>query len=179
VSVRDYAKPGEFYSADYLRYVNLDASASFQTMFGLIRMVQKSASDSDVISVDKRFPELGIPDISPVYRVFSRNTEKFWRSYEFSSSQTAAEIAPKAPAGTQMIVEYASIRTVANTGEAYFHNDDSSIVFGKLFISNRSDFIGANVYIPIGDGKGIYLTSTQGASKLYAAINVQFEQLRA
>lgn len=176
---RDFAKPGEYYSADYLRISDLDACASFQTMFGLMRMIEKSASDADVISADKVWPSLHPIDVSPVYRVYSRENYKLWKSKEFTTSQTATEIIPPAISGRQIIVEYASIRTVGNTGEAFLHNNDSSIILSKLYITNRSDFGSANVYVPCGEGKGLYLTSTQGAFKLYAAVNWHYEQLRA
>ena len=175
---RDFAKPGELYSADYLRISDLDACASFQTMFGLMRMIEKSASDADVISADKVWPSLHPIDVSPVYRVFSRNKYRQWKSKEFTASQTATVFIPPAPNGRQIIVEYVSIRTVSNTGEAYFHNDDSSITMGKIYITYRSDFGAANVYVPCGEGKGLYLTSTQGSAKLYASVNYYYEQLR-
>lgn len=149
-------------------------------MFGLVRMVQKSASDADVISADKVWPTMYPVDTSPVYRVFSRNNETFWRSFEYSASQTDTVLTPETmPSGAQLVVTYASIRTESLAGEAYFHNDDKSVIFGKIYISSRSDFVGGNLYVPIGDGKKIYLTSTQGAKRIYVAFNAHFEQLRA
>ena len=176
---RDYAKPGEYYSADYLRISDLDANASFQTMFGLVRQVQKEASDADVLSADKVWPSLYPVDVSPVYRVFSRNAETFWRSFEFSTSQNAINLTPEAiQPGIQMIVTYASIRTESLSGEAYFHNLDKSIIFSKIYISSRSDFVGATLYVPIGESQQLYLTSTQGAKKLFCSFNAHFEQIR-
>lgn len=176
---RDFAKPGELYSADYLRISDLDACASFQTMFGLVRMVQKTAHDADVISADKVWPSLHPIDVSPVYRVFSRNNETFWRSFEYAANQTATNLTPEPiPDGTQLVVTYASIRTESLAGEAYFHNLDKSIIFGKIYISSRSDFVGENIYVPIGAGDSLYLTSTQGAKKIYVSFNAHFEQIR-
>lgn len=179
MAMRDYARPGEHYSADYLRYTGLDASTSFQTMFALMRMVQKSASDEGVVSLDTAFPGTFPAAVSPVYRVFSRYPEIFFRSFEFATSQTAKLLTPEdIPAGTQMIVSYCAVRTTANSGEAYFHNADKSLIFGKAFFSSKSDFAASNVYVPIGDGEKIYFTSTQGSFPIYVAFNVHFEQLR-
>jgi hypothetical protein len=74
MAMRDYVNVGEYYSADYLRITNLDASDSFQTMFFLKRDTKKSASDEDVISASKMFPALYPVDVSPVYKVYDRNS---------------------------------------------------------------------------------------------------------
>lgn len=178
MAMRDYARPGEYYSADYLRYTGLDASTSFQSMFALERAVEKSASDEGVISLNTAFPGTFPQDVSPVYRVFSRVSTTYFKSFEFAANQTTKEIIPPVEEGRQIIVTYCAIRTDSVSGEAFFHNDDSSIVFGKLYISSKTDFAASNVHVPMGDGDGVYFTSTQGAKKIYVALNYHYEQLR-
>ena len=77
---RDYVKAGEYYTADYMRFTNLDESATFRTMFDLVQAHGKSASDSDVMSMVKAFPTMGKTDASSVFHVVDKNPQKFFKS---------------------------------------------------------------------------------------------------
>lgn len=168
---RDFVKLGQNYSADYLRQTELDASDTFQSFFSLVNEATKNATDSDVIST-------GSTDVSPVYRVQSKNPNRFFRSVTVTGNQTGtAVILPsEMPDGVQMVVTAYKITTPANSGIIYLHNLDKSIVFGKLYVSNKSDSTAQEVYIPMGIKAGVYITSTQGDNELYVGLNAYFER---
>lgn len=169
---RDFVSPGQYYTADYLRQQELDGSVSFQTMFSLISAADKAAQGDGVVNA-------GSDDVSPVYRVQSKNPKQFYRNATYDDSQTATEFvsADEVPDGTQMIVTYAAIRTAANSGIAYFHNSDKSVEFGMLYISSKTDFAAGQIYVPVGKNEGLYFTSTQGAVDIFVAVNVYFERV--
>lgn len=68
VTYRDRVTSGQYYTADYLKVSMLDGSRSFDTLYSLTRDDKKSASDSDVVSLNTEFENADL-DTSAVYRV--------------------------------------------------------------------------------------------------------------
>lgn len=170
ISQRDYVIPGQYFSADYLRQTELDASKSFGTLFSLRSFPSKNATDSDVTHV-------GETDTSPVYRAMVREPQRYYRSLIVADSVTQETIIDVAdvPSGHQIVVDYASIRTESTSGSAYLVNNDGSVVLSYLYITTKSTFVSGQVYVPIGANYGLYLVSTQGSKDLYVAITYHFE----
>ena len=89
---------------------------------------------------------------------------------EYTANQTDTEIIPSPGAGKQIVVHYGSIRTSANTGEAYFHPADDSFKMFQVYIDNFTNFAAGNLYIPCGENQAIQMTSTQGANNIYGFV---------
>lgn len=68
MTFRDRVTSGQYYTADYLKVSMLDGSRSFDTLYSLTRDDKKSASDSDVVSINTEFENAEL-DTSAVYRV--------------------------------------------------------------------------------------------------------------
>ena len=166
---RDLVQPGQYYTADYLRETNLDASATFGGLFKLVHASGKSASDTGV-------KNSGASDTSPVFRVAKVYPDKLIYTHEYNASQTG-EVQIAAPGtGKQIVIDYASIRTDGNTGEAFFHSDSVALAY-KVYFSVQTSFAAGDVYVPMGENKSVKLTSTQGAKKLYVAISYHVEEI--
>lgn len=170
--MRDQVRSGQYYSSDYLRASRLDESATFQTMYKLIRCKGKSASDAGVIST---MTEYGIEDDSAVFRVQSINPCVLFASWEFNASQTGTILLPAPDEGNRIVIQYGSIRSESVSGEAWFH--DGSFKSFQIYFSNSSSFVAGELYIPLEVGEALKLTSTQGAKKIYAAVNYYVEQV--
>lgn len=169
---RDFVKSGQYYTADYLRISNLDASATFQTMYELWRCKSKVASDAGVISATT---EYGIDDDSAVYRTKSKHPCILFGSWEFTTNQTGTELIPAPASDSRIVIEYGSIRSESVSGEAYFH--DGSFKAFQIYFSNSNSFTTSNLYIPLEVGESLKITSTQGGKKLYCAVNYYIEQV--
>ena len=172
MKIRDNVRAGEYYSADYLRVTELDASASFQTMYRLIRCKYKTVEDAGVISL---LSEFGQPDNSAVFRVQSITPCIRFGSWEFETSQTGTVLIPAPGDKKRIVVKYGSIRSKSVSGEAWFH--DGSVVAHKVYFTNFSSFSAGELYIPMDEGQSLKLTSTQGAKKIYAALNYYIEDM--
>jgi hypothetical protein len=172
-AMRDRVRSGQYYSADYLRITNLDDNnATFQTMYKLIRCKGKKATDSGVISAYSVF---GCEDDSAVFRVQSINPCVLFASWEFNTNQTSTVLIPAPEDDSRIVIQYGSIRSESVSGEAYFH--DGSFKAFQIYFSNASSFVAGELYIPLEVGEALKLTSTQGAKKIYAAVNYFIEQV--
>jgi len=167
MAMRDYVKPGQRYSADYLRFTDLDGSRSFDQLFKLTRCRGAEATKAGAITM---LTEFGKPDNSPIYRVNSKNPciEIGW--WEFTSNQTGTILIPSQGADTSIVVTYAAIRTESTTGQAYFHDDLGNKALQNYF-SNFSASSAGGVYVRLAAGQPVRFTSTQGAKKIYASLN--------
>lgn len=169
---RDFVRSGQYYTADYLRISNLDASETFQTMYELWRCKSKVASDSGVISAAT---EYGIEDNSAVFRTKSKHPCILFGSWEFNSNQTGTVLIPAPSQDSRIVVIYGSIRTDSTSGEAYFH--DGSFKAFQAYFSAFTSFTAGNLYLPMEQGESLKITSTQGAKKLYCSANYYIEQV--
>lgn len=166
---RDLVQPGQYYTADYLRETNLDASATFGGLFKLVHASGKSASDAGVKNA-------GVLDTSPVFRVAKVHPDRIAYTVEFNASQTGTVMIAAPGTGKQIVIDYASIRTEANSGEAFFHSDSVALAY-KVYFSVQSSFAAGDVFLPLGNNNAVKITSTQGDKKLYVAISYHVEEL--
>lgn len=174
MAMRDHVAPGQYYTADYLRFSDLDGSRSFDSLFQLIRCRSKTAATPGVVSLTTEF---GMPDTSPVYRVQSIHHDVRVKSWEFAADQTGTILLPAPPASERYVITYGSIRTEALSGQAYIHANGEKLFLA--YFSSFTSFAAGNLYVPMEQGQSVKLTSTQGAKNLYVGLNYYIETVEA
>ena len=174
MSERDFVKLGEYYSADYLRYTNLDNSRTFSTMFRLVRENTKEATDSGVISMTSAF---GRSDVSEVFRVAAIHPQLLYASAVYPTSQTGVILIPAPIAERRIVVVSAFMRASSTSGTAYFSDGVQRLMY--LQFSSQNSGSAANIFVPMAAGAAVKVTSTQGAKELYVAVGYYTERIKA
>lgn len=164
----DNARCGDAYSLDYLRSTGLINSPTFSEALTLVAHCEINAQDDGVYNT-------GSADVSLVFKVKSRYAERLVFSEEYNSSQTGTQTIPAPRAGRQTIIEYASIRTDGSSGEAFLHANGFEAF--KVYFSAQTRFSAGQLYIPLGAGESLHVTSTQGAKKLFVAVQYYTEAI--
>lgn len=99
------------------------------------------------------------------------------KTANYAASQTDTIVVASPGAGKRIVIYYGSIRTSANSGEAYLEPTDDSFKMFQLYISVQNDFTVGNLYVPLPEDTGVKITSTQGANPLYVALNYSIESV--
>jgi hypothetical protein len=172
LSIRDKVKPGDRFTADYLRVSRIDATATFTGMYKLVRDRTKVASDKGVISLATEYE--GQTDTSDVFRVAEINPDIDGVAAEFLDSQTNALAIAAPGTGKRIVVIYASIRTESVSGEAWFFDGTTRSVI--TYFSAQTSFNASNLHIELPVNTPIYFNSTQGAKKVTASLQYYIEE---
>lgn len=172
LSIRDNVKPGDRFTANYLRVSRIDATATFTGLYKLVRDRTKVASDKGVISVETEYE--GQTDTSDVFRVAEINPDINGVAAEFTTNQTNTVIIAAPGAGKRIVVAYASIRTESSSGEAWFSDGTNRAII--TYFSVQTSFRSAAIHIEMPVNTAVLFTSTQGAKKINASLQYYIEE---
>lgn len=158
----------KWYTLDYLRTNGLINADSLKSKALGLRCVQSAAtSEADYkLTVDS----------SPVFEVYAKKNKKFVKTVEYTANQTGTILVAKPGVGRRIVVTYAAIRTVANSGEAYLH--DSTTTFSKIYISVQTSFGTGEVEVRLQPNEDLKITTTQGSQKLFCVVEYYIEAVR-
>lgn len=112
------------------------------------------------------------------YRVkVSTSDDQLIAQAEYSTSQTDTTIIEAPGEGKRIVIHYGSIRTSANSGDAYLEPSDASFKMFQLYISVQGDFTAGNLYIACPENTSVDFTSTQGTNPIYVFLNYTIESI--
>lgn len=159
--IYDGIQSGVKCSEEYLENSGLLSSASIGKLYHFLRRRDLTAQSTGVLNT-------GSADTSNVYQLQDMNPEIETFTAEYATSQTAVELVAAPGVGKRLVIVYGSIRTDGTTGEANLH--DNIQVFFKSYFSNFASFAAGTLHVHCNENQALKLTSTQGAKKLYVAV---------
>lgn len=168
----DQIAEGQFYTADFLRSAGLIKSPSFGTLFKLLEIDNKNQHDADVYN-------LGVSDNSAVFQVRNMFYQNKITSQEFNASQTNTVIIPAPGIGKRIVIDYISVRTESSNGDCFFIGGLSGIQILKMYFSIQQQFTAANVNLSMLENAPLLFNSTQGAKRIFAAVEYYIETIKA
>jgi hypothetical protein len=172
LSTRDKVKPGDRFTADYLRVSRIDATATFTGLYKLVRDRTKVATDTGVVSVATEYP--GQADTSDVFRVAEINPDINGVAAEFTTNQTNVVMIAAPGAGKRIVVTYASIRTESVSGEAWFSDGTTRAII--TYFSVQTSFQSAAIHVELPVNTAVLFTSSQGSKKINASLQYYIEE---
>lgn len=127
------------------------------------------------------------PDTEEIVRIISPNGALYVEegrgsvnfSAEVNASLTDEELISAPGIGKRIVIVYGSIRTVANSGKAYFEGIIDSVqhLMGMVYASAIKSFTGIGVSVPLDENTNFRITTTTGTNDLFYYVIYRIEDV--